>query len=350
MKNSQKFELRKYIGDLNAICGWKEYSFADGPATGVRAIDFKNGKNLELTVLADRGFGIPYLSYKGRNMGFTSKVGIRHPALYREEGVRGFLKQFDAGMLTPCGLTYAGAPTEDGRALGLHGPLSNLPVGRVSVREDAEGDDVVFRLEGQAREACVFEENMVIDRSITVETERDVVRIHDVVENQGYRTEPLMVIYHINFGYPMLDAGTKIYTSATRVEPRDDLAREGLDKYTLMEEPGISRDEQCYFHTGHPEDAFGMVYNEKLGIAAIVHFNGKALPFFCQWKCMRAGDYALGMEPTTSGVCSRVDARESGLLKYVEPGEKYELDVALEFTDDPAVIEAYKAKATNPIF
>lgn len=348
MKKSQEFELRQRIGDLNALCGWKEYRYEDGPATGVRAFDFKNGRNLEMTVVADRAFDLPYVRYKGHNMGFVSKQGVRNPAFYAEDGVRGFLKQFSAGLLTTCGMTYAGAPGEDGRVLGLHGPFSNLPAEQVSVREVYEDEDKVFQIEGKVREACVFEENMLMRRSLTLETERDVIRIHDVLENQSFSRDPVMMIYHINFGYPMLDEGAKVYTSAGKVTPRDAVAEAGFHKYTTMEAPEMNRDEECFFHTDMDAQAFAMLHNEKLGVAAIIRFDGTVLPLLCEWKCMRAGDYALGLEPTTSGVLNRKVARENGLLTYLDPGQTREYNLEIEFTDDADLIAKYKALAGNP--
>lgn len=340
--------LRQRVGDLKALCGWKEYRFIDGPATGVRAFDLKNGKNLEITVLADRAFDLPYVSYKGYNIGFASKQGIRNPGFYREDGVRGFLKQFSAGLLTTCGMTYAGAPGFDGRELGLHGPLSNLPAEQVSVREDYIGDDLVFRLEGKMRESCVFEENMLMKRRMTVETERDVIHIHDEVQNQSFSCYPVMLVYHINFGYPMLDEGARVYTSASKVVSRNAWSEQGFDKYQIMEQPEVDREEQCYFHTDFSDDGFAMLHNEKLGLAAIIHFNACVLPLLCEWKCMRAGDYALGLEPTTSGVMNRADARKDGLLTFLEPGEERSYEITIEFTEDPLRIESYKSKARNP--
>ena len=347
MKKSQEFELRQRIGDLNAVCGYREYEFTDGLSRGTRAIDFKNGGNLEMTVVLDRAFDIPYVTYKGRNMGFVSKQGVRNPAFYHEDGVRGFLKQFSAGLLTTCGMTYAGAPGMDGRQLGLHGPFSNLPAYHVSAREDYIGDDKVFILEGSVRESCVFEENMLMRRRMTLETERDVIRIHDVLENQSFATDPVMMIYHINFGYPMLDDGARVYTSATKVAPRDAEAEKGMFNYKEIEKPVMNRDEQCYFHTDLGDEAFAMLHNEKLGCAAIVRFNGGVLPLLCEWKCMRAGDYALGLEPTTSGVMNRADAREKGLLTSLGPGETRAYDLEIEFTDDAALIERYRKAARN---
>ena len=348
MKRSQEFELRQRIGDLNAVCGWKEYVYADGMASGVRAFDLKNGKNIEMTILADRALDIPYLSFKGKNMGFTSKQGVRHPGLYQEDGSRGFLKQFNAGLLTTCGITYAGGAGFDGRELGLHGPFSNLPAEKVAVREDYEGDDKVILVEGSVREACLFEENMLMRRRMTLETERDVVRIHDTLQNQSFARDPVMLIYHINFGYPLLDAGARMYSSARKVEPRDEIAKSHLADYTKMDAPEMNRPEECFFHTGHDGQGFAMVHNEALGVAAIVRFDASTLPLLCEWKCIRAGDYVLGLEPTTSGVLNRAEARASGLLTYLEPGETREYDVEIEFTDDPARIEEFKRKACNP--
>jgi len=348
MKRSQEFELRKKCNDLNAYCGFKDYLYNDGPSRGLRAFDLKNGKNIEMTILADRALDISHLSYKGVNVGLANKVGIRSPYLYVEDAGSGFLKQFFGGLLTTCGISYAGGAGVDGdKALGLHGPLNNLPAEQANCEVAYEGDDRVLRVSGKMHESEVFGTDMLMERSIVLETESDKVRIHDVVTNQSYAKQPVMMIYHINFGYPMLDAGAKIYLSATKITPRDDYAAAAQDLYNVMEAPGVGRDEQCYFHTEQPADGegFAMLHNEEKGIAAIIRFDKDVLPFMCEWKCMRAGEYALGLEPTTSGVKNRADARAEGLLTYLEPGESREYNVSIEMTDDPALIEHYKSIA-----
>lgn len=349
MKKSQEYELRKKSGDLNALAGIKDYVFNDGPAKGIRAFDLRNGKGLEVTIAADRGLDIPYLYFKGHNIGLLNKVGLRSPYLFQEEAGIGYLRQFFGGMMTTCGLTYAGAAEEDGgRVLGLHGPYSNTPAQEVSARVEYEGDDKVLVVSGMVRESDVFGPNVVLHRTLKLNTETNELKIHDIVENQGFSTSPLMLLYHINFGYPMLDDGAKTYFSTQEVTPRDAFAKEGLDKFDLMEEPGIERDEQCYFHTKHGEgEAFAMIHNEKLGIAAMVRYDKERFPLLCEWKCMRAGDYALGLEPTTCGVLSRAEARRNGSLCYIEPGECREFNVTIELTDDPARIDEFKARATK---
>ena len=348
MKKSQEHELRKYCNDLDAYCGFKDYLYNDGPNRGLRAFDVDNGRNIEMTFLADRGLDIPALRYKGKNMGLRNKVGVRSPYLYREDGGSGFLKQFYGGLLTTCGITYAGGAGEDeGKALGLHGPFSNIPAQQARAEIAYEGDARVIRVSGQVHEAEVFGMDMRMERQFTLETERDCLHIRDVVTNQGYETQPVMLIYHINFGYPMLDAGAKAYFSAGKIEPRTDFAAEGMHNYDEMEAPGCGREEQCYYHTQQPEDgeAFAMLHNEKLGMAAVIRFDQKAFPLMCEWKCMRAGEYALGLEPTTSGVVNRSEARALGNLTHLEPGQSREYNISIEFTDDAAVIEHYRAIA-----
>ncbi|MDI9506760.1 MAG: aldose 1-epimerase family protein [Bacillota bacterium] len=342
MKRSELFELRKRVGNLNALMGVTDYVLNDGPGKGVRVFHVRNGKGMELTVAADRGMDIPFLAYKGKTMSFAGKVGMRNPAFYDEDGVRGFLKQFYAGMLTTCGLTYAGAPCEDGgRKLGLHGPYSNLPASQVSAGVECEGDEVVIRLKGEVREACVFEENLLLRRTMTVYTEKDEIEIVDEIENQGFAEMPLMTLYHINFGYPMLDEGARVYTDAASVEPRDQWAAEGPGVWNLMDAPEIGRGEQCYFHRGFKE-GLAMIHNEKLGCAGIVAFDKERFPILCEWKCMMAGEYALGLEPTMANVLGRVDAREKGILPTIQPGERITLKVRLIYTDDPEQIACYK--------
>ena len=348
MKKSQEYELRKKCNNLDAFCGFKDYLYNDGPNRGLRALDLKNGRNIEMTFVADRGLDIASLSYKGHNMGLMNKVGIRSPYLYQEDGASGFLKQFTGGMMTTCGITYAGGTgVDNGKQLGLHGPFSNLPAEQVCAEIDYEGDDRVIRVSGQVHESEVFGTDMLMKRRFTLETERDMLRIRDTVINQSFEKQPVMLIYHINFGYPMLDAGAKAYFSAGRVTPRTDFAAEGMGNYFEMEEPGCGRDEQCYYHTEQPAEgeAFAMLHNEKLGLAAIIRFDQKVFPLMCQWKCMRAGEYALGLEPTTSGVVNRSEARELGNLTYLEAGESREYNVSIEFTDDMRVIDHYRAIA-----
>ena len=94
MKKSDLMTLRQYVGDINTVIGITDYTFNEGMAKGLRAMDIKNGKGLQMTVLPDRAMDIAYLCCNGVNIGFNSKTGLTAPQFFTEDGARGFLKSF----------------------------------------------------------------------------------------------------------------------------------------------------------------------------------------------------------------------------------------------------------------
>ncbi len=348
MKKSDQHDLRKYVGDLAALCGITPVTLTDGMANGTRGFILRNGRAMEMTVLADRGLDIPLLRFEGKNVGFYSRTGITHPALYHEDGVHGFLQRFFGGLLTTCGMSYSGSPSVDGgRQLGLHGPFSNTPAERVCAEEVWEGDELVLRIAGDIREACVFGENLRLHREMRLHTETDKVEIVDTVTNLAFKEEVCMPVYHVNFGYPLLDAGAQIYVSARNVQPRDETAKAGFARCHDIEAPTVNRPEECFFHTDEPDPkhAWAMLHNEALATAAILTWDAESLPLMCEWKCMMAGDYALGLEPTAAGVMGRAQVRAEGKLPMLAPSESRVFKLALELTRDQKKIEMHRKSA-----
>ena len=338
MKKSQMPELLKYVGEPSGIFGIKDYIFNDGRAKGVRAFDIKNGRGLELTVLPDRGLDIAYLSYQGNNIGFMSKAGISSPNFFVENEVTGFLRQFFGGFMTTGGISHAGPPAvRNGRSNGLHGVIDNSPAEQVNVYTEVHDDELILCVSGHLREAELFGDNLHLSRIVMVNTESNVITIKDTVENRGFRPSPVKILYHINFGYPMLNAGSRLYFSATDVIPRDKYAQIGIDHYQDIDAPTIGFHEQCFFHTGGEADAFAMIHNEKLGIAAVVHYDRTQCPLLCEWKSMAAGDYVLGLEPSSPGVFNQPE--ETYILAGVET---MSYQVSIEITDVVSVIDRYK--------
>lgn len=343
MKKLTKRELSSYVGDFSQVLGIRECILQGGKSRGVRAYEIKNGRGLELTVLADKCLNIPYLSYKGINIGFISKAGICAPEYYQENRDRGFLRNFEAGFLTTCGLTYMGSSCEEnGRELGLHGPISNTPAENVSSSICWKDDVACMTVRGNVREACLFEENLILDREFKVNSAENKIKIHDIVENRGFQKEPLMLLYHFNFGYPMLDGCTKVYTNFDQITGRDPHSAQGIEKCDEFSNPVIGFEEEVFFRTMSSKErreAIVVIYNEELQIAATIKFDSHALPVLNHWKNPRAGDYGLGIEPGTSHVGGRVRARKEKMLMEIDAGEVKEFDIEIEFFDCKEEIE-----------
>ena len=347
MKRNELHTVLRKTGDLSSLMGIRSCELTDGRARGVRAYDLYNQSGLRATVFADRCLDIPLVSYKGHNIGFLSKSGVSSPFsyTYTPDGADCFLRQFPAGFMTTCGMTFSGATGPDGdQVLPLHGRVSNSIAENAAARCEWLDDEYVMHVSGSVREARLVEENMLLTRDLFMRTEADEIIVHDTVQNLGFTTQPVTQLYHVNFGYPILDSCAKLYFSADKITPLTEVAKAGLGKYNVIEEPSDVRPEECFYHTEQhdPENSFAMIWNPKLEIAVIVHYNSSQCPIMCQWKSRQCGDYALGLEPTTCGVQGRARARADGTLRFLEPGKSMHYDLRFEFTDDPARIGEYR--------
>lgn len=336
MKTLSRREAESWCGDLSQLYYIRECRLEEGKSKGTRAYQIRNGRGLELLTLPDKCFAVPELTFQGMNMGFISKTGICAPEFYQEEGTRGFLRNFEAGFLTTCGLTYMGTPgVEDGQANGLHGVISNTPAEHIFSGISWDDGEAVITFGGEAREGYLFGPNMRIFRKFRISTAENKITICDRVENQGFEKTPLMLLYHFNFGYPMLDESCRLYTNFTEIETRDPLKEEQISRACEFQKPEEGFEEEVYFRRAAKEvkEGLAVLYNPKMEKAAVLKINPDQLPVLNQWKSMRAGDYALGLEPGTAHVGGRIRAAEDGSLQYLEGGESREFELEIEFLD-----------------
>lgn len=324
-----KTELCKRIGDISQIAGAIPFEYTSGKAKGTSAIEIKNGSGLRLVVLPDRGMDIAYAEYKGIPYSYISKTGIVSPEHYDEKD---FLRSFHAGLLTTCGLTYMGAPcVDEGAELGAHGRISNSPAFDISIDQKWIENDYVICVSGKVRESTVFGENLLLTRTITVKMESNNINIHDTVENEGFDPTPFMLLYHINFGFPLLSENTSLETNCKNCQPRDEEAKKGLDKCCEFSEP-IPRFKEQVFYRDSVENSYAVLKNNKLGISAKVSFSGYQLPYLIEWKQVGEQDYVVGLEPATYPPEGRAVARKQNELEFLNPQEIRNFDINIELT------------------
>jgi hypothetical protein len=334
-----KREIMKRIGDISQIAGARPYTLESGKARGVHAIDMKTGGGLNYTVLSDRGMDLAWADYNGMAISFISKTGVVSPTFFEPAGI-GFLRSFCAGLLTTCGLTYMGAACEDeGRLLGLHGRASNTPAEDVCTSNEWEGDDFIMKVRGRIRESAVFGENITLTREIKSKLGENKLSISDTVENCGFERQPLMLLYHFNFGFPLLDSSTKLVLPAGSVKSRDTEAEKGIDNCTEFSEPVHGYKEQVFYHDLHSKEngeITALLYNKNLGKSGLgfyIKYNKHQLPYFIEWKQTGESDYTVGLEPATWYPEGRSEARKRGELTYIEPGEEKRFEIELGLTE-----------------
>lgn len=328
--------ILKYIGDTSQLFGVKDYRLIGGRAEGVRGVDVKNGTGLEFTVLPDRCLDIAYLSYKSVNFSYISKTGIVAPQYYEERGL-GFLRSFYGGFLTTCGVTYIGSPCNDeGEELGLHGRISNIPAEEAYAGTEWADDVPVMVVKGKMRQARVFGEYMVLKRKISCKYGDNRIFIDDTVENCGFNTEPLMILYHFNLGYPLLSSKSYFVAPSEKVTPRDEEAKKGIEEYDRFQMPTPGYKEQVFYHDLRADaegKTFAALVNpaQKLGVA--IWFNKNQLNRLTQWKQMGEGEYVLGIEPCNCHVEGRAKARKQGILEFLKPGESRNFNIEIEIIE-----------------
>src|SRR5690606_36149240 len=82
--------------------------------------------------------------------------------------------------------------------------------------------------------------------SITLAPGENRVRIVDEVTNYSARPGAMELLYHINIGRPILEAGAEFIAPVKEMVPRNDRAAEGVARWTRYEEVSAGFAEQVY--------------------------------------------------------------------------------------------------------
>jgi len=334
-------ELVRRTGLMEQVAGIRLLELSDGWGRGVRTAHLHTGSGLSATLLLDRGLDIYDADYKGAALAWVSPTGPKHPAYLEEPGL-GWLRSFYGGLVVTCGLTNAGAPSVDeGQPLGLHGRFSNTPAGNVHVGSEWRGDDYIAFIEGDMREARVFNENLLLHRRIEITAGASTISIRDTVTNEGFQRTPHMLLYHCNIGFPVVDDGSRLVTPARTVTPRDDEAKSGIKEYDRFTGPIAGYSEQVFYHDMQAnKDGYvtasivNPAFNGGKGLAVSARYRQRELPRFIQWKMTGEDVYCVGLEPANCLVEGRAKERARGDLKFLNAGEQcsYHIEISVQET------------------
>ena len=307
------------LASLDAIAQVDASVVAGGPAHGCRAIDVRVAGGIDLRILPDRGLDLGSAWFGGVPLAWRSAVGERAP--FDAPAGADWLDGFGGGLITTCGLRNVGAASE---GHGLHGRISHLRARDVvTTRALAEGEAVVT-VSGVIDEVSSLGLHLRLERTLTTRTGGGDVELTDRVTNLGAEPEPAPLLYHVNFGAPLLGPAARVEVEGTRPQPRNDPAsRAGWEGWAAPGGPVAGADEIVLEHVyGDAPGPVGVarVVNPELGLAVTVSWDRAGLPRLWQWIHRRAGVYALGIEPANCSVLGRAADRAAGRLPVLEPG------------------------------
>jgi len=314
--------IRERTGNIAQVCDARRVVYREGRAAGVEAIEVTTAAGLAFTVLPSRGMDISRTRFRGMPVSWLSASGESSPLSYQPEGYE-WLRGFFGGLLTTCGLTYAGHPCDDaGVSLGLHGRAAYIPAEDVNIEKGWDGDDYRIAVSGRVREAAVFGDNLVLHRRIETSLGSATITIHDEIENIGFRESPLMMLYHVNIGWPVLSETARLAARSIERDYLDDRARSEPDGWRTFLSPQPGYEERVYRHRLEPDaDGFCTValVNEPREIGVSLRFLQAEFPHFIEWKMMGQGEYVVGIEPCNI-TGNRAKMRADGTLEFIEPG------------------------------
>ena len=299
-----KQALLSRVGSVQQVASVRPVSFEEGRARGTAGYLVTNGE-MSFTVMAEKCLDIAELQYKGRNFSFLSKPGLigrNHFDTNGQEALRSIM----GGLFFTCGLENICAPcTIDGKDYPMHGRIRTTPAEHLQADARWEGEEYLLSIAGEMREAELFGENLVLRRQITTRLGSKSIEVVDEIENQAFRDEPIMLMYHFNIGYPILSEQAEVLLPSVKVTPREAASAPHVERWREVESPAPNASEYVFIHelaADSDGNTFAAIFNHQSGLGIQLEFNKRFLGHFMQWKSMAAGDYVIGLEPSNSSV------------------------------------------------
>ena len=354
--------LAERAGALAQFGGVRLSVLGDGAGRDSRVLDFNTGSGLRFTVNVDRSMDLGEMSHNGRAIGWQSAAGPRHPAFtaMEEEDGLGWNRSF-SGFMATGGLDHILGPEEVPAETynyprkarvrhGLHGRIGSTPARLTGYGETWEGATCRLWAEGVVTQATLFGEVLHLTRRIEAELGGNSVQVVDRVENGGFCRTPHMMLYHVNLGYPVIDAGSR-YLAPIREVVFATHAEAGLEAqgvgYRTCPPPVAGFSEQVWQHEMAADDGGVVpvaVVNDALGFGIVMETGKAALPCAYQWQNFQAGHYVMGIEAATHHVKGNGFARARGEMIWLEPGQVRDYAVRFTVLDAAEEIAATEAR------
>lgn len=354
-----RVEFERHVGATRQVAGIEFVQFADGSERGVRALVFRTGAGLDFSVLVDRTMDIGRFDYRGVPFAWQSATGFRNPALLdpADEGGTGFMRGF-SGLLCTCGFDHIRQPDRgaaDHFDLPLRKEISYPMHGRGALQparldghgEIWDGDECTLWCEGTVSQVQALGENIEFRRRVEAKVGGTHLRIVDTVTNRGFSRTPHMLLYHINVGWPILDAGAR-FVAPVRGTFAASVPRESQQAgWRTQTEPKARFVQQVFDHDAVSDSAGRIpaaLVNDRIGLGFLVDYDARRFVCLQQWQAFGEGVYGFGIEPATSHWGARDDAVRREEIVWLAHGEQRTYDTTLSVLHGAGEIAALDAR------
>ena len=323
-------DIAASAGSLSQFAGVRLMTLGDGVERGIRLLEFRTGTGLRFTVLVDRALDIADCEYRGMAIGWHSPAGFKHPGLaeYEGEGGLAWLRSF-SGLMVTCGLDHilfmydepAGHYVYGPRKTvshSIHGRIGTLPARLTGYGETWQGDDCTLWCEGVVQPGHGVRRGSAAHPPHRGEGRRRTrsacTTASSIAASTGRRTCTATTSMS---AIPCIAEGTRYLAPIRDVVWA---AHAGADYrkqkvgYRTLPAPQMNFHEQVWQHElaadGRGEVPVAVV-NDGLGIGFEVVTRKDQFPCMFEWQNLQAGQYALGIEPSTNHVLGHKAARRA---------------------------------------
>lgn len=347
----RKFAWKGRVAHVAQLGGIETAVLDNGPGRNTRIAWFDTGTGFRFKVVPDRGLDIVDAFFNSHSLAWISHGGITAPEPFSDHGIT-WLRSFAGGLMTTCGITHAGVPDADEFGeRGLHGPFSNTPAEIVSVvQPDLVKGNMQMQISGIIKESSALGHKLEMRRTISGELGRSVIRVHDEVINAGNQDAPHMLLYHLNFGWPLVDEGAEILWKGSW-NARDASSERIFNNEhpfhqcqpPLSEHAG-SGEAACYIDAAADKEGTVTcgIFNPRIGIAFSVRYKKSQMPCLTNWQHWGYGEYVTGLEPATNFPIGQKEARATGKLIFLSPGESRNYEMEFELIHDQKTIKDFR--------
>lgn len=309
-------DVRDRIGDPGQLFRIDRFVSDDGPSRGSRVFRLVSGGGLELELHPDRALDLGRVTYRGVPLAWLSPTGFSAPGLAEPSG-DGWVRTWGGGLLSTVGLDSFGPSGTDGtEKFGTHGRIGTQP----ATVTRCEIVDNTLVVEAEVRQVTAFGNSLRLVRRVTLPIGGSRIIVDDTVVNDGPDPVEWMILYHVNLGWPLLDARTEIrIPSDAQPEP------------LRVGEPTIECAELGAQYVLREGEDTVTVHNPELGITLSLSYSVATLPWLNTWRLLQRQRYVMAIEPTnTASLAGRVAARRSGDIATLAGGASSSL--RLEFS------------------
>jgi galactose mutarotase-like enzyme len=320
-----------------------------GLSAGVEEVLIHNGR-FEFSLLPTRGMGLWRAWLADQTLGWQAPIaGPVHPRFVplTEPSGLGWLDGFDE-WICRCGLVSNGAPdfNEQGQLLfPLHGRIANLPARQVQVTVD--GDQI--SVSGVVEECRFHFQKLQLSTTITTRFNQAGLEIVDQVANRSANEAEMQMLYHCNFGAPLLSAGAEVLLPAERIVPRNDWAADALGHWSTYSEPTPGMTERVYFMrmlADNQRNSLALLRSADRQHGVSLHWNVEQLPCFSLWKNETAFEdgYVTGLEPGTNFPNPRRFETDKGRVVRLGAGQSQTMKLGIAVHETADALQAVEAQ------